>query len=92
MRTHVCPVGSNTGSLKHLKEIGQKNVAGAPASAARTSRSLLSGPSGRIPAMYETQVVKTLQDRDLLGCCFRMPRAGSLKGGMMHVVMMVVRS
>lgn len=47
---YVWPVGTRTGSLNSLKEIGQKNVAGAPASAARTSRSLLSGPSGLMPA------------------------------------------
>ena len=43
-------MGRSTGSLKHLNEMGQKKVAGAPASAARTSRSLLSGPSCQIPA------------------------------------------
>lgn len=48
--THVWPVGSRTGSLKHLKDMGQKKVAGAPASAARTSKSPLSGPLGRTPA------------------------------------------
>lgn len=48
-KPYVCPVGSKTGSLKQRKEMGQKKVAGAPASAACTSRSLLSGPSGLIP-------------------------------------------
>ena len=56
--THVCPVESMTGSLKILKEMGQKKASGAPASRAAVSKSpllKLTTPGGTFTSYQHSQ-------------------------------------